>query len=135
MLINQINEGRCEVEIQYTRAVTHAGNVLSQKIMASVFELREAFEWRGLGFIPKSALKIREEFAKFDAERRFELPDVIAKEHKQCLCGEVLRGIKKPIDCKLFAKACVPENPLGSCMVSSEGACAAVYAYGRGSHA
>ena len=131
MLICQINEGRCEVEIQYTRAVTHSGNLLSQQVMEDVLELREQFEWRGLGFIPQSALKIRAEYVDFDAEKRFELPEVIAREHKQCLCGEVLRGVKKPMDCKLFAKACVPENPLGSCMVSSEGACAAVYAYGR----
>ncbi len=100
-------------------------------IMQDVLELREQFEWRGLGFIPHSALKIKAEYKEFDAEVRFQLADSIAQEHKQCLCGDVLRGIKKPKDCKLFAKVCVPENPLGSCMVSSEGACAAVYAYGR----
>ena len=131
MLIQQINEGRCEVEIQYTRAVNRLGNVMSQQIMAEVLELRDQFEWRGLGYIPKSALKIKAEYSEFDAEQRFELPDFVAEEHKQCLCGDVLRGVKKPMECKLFAKVCVPENPLGSCMVSSEGACAAVYAYGR----
>ncbi|MCE0723215.1 MULTISPECIES: hydrogenase formation protein HypD [Legionella] len=131
MLIKQLNEKRCEVEIQYTRAVNHLGNAMSQEIMAEVLELRDQFEWRGLGFIPKSALKIRAEYAEFDAEQRFQLPDSVSQEHKQCLCGEVLRGVRKPMECKLFAKACVPENPLGSCMVSSEGACAAVYAYGR----
>ncbi|KTD13692.1 hydrogenase expression/formation protein HypD [Legionella gratiana] len=131
MLIKQLNEKRCEVEIQYTRAVNHIGNATSQEIMTEVLELRDQFEWRGLGFIPKSALKIRAEYAEFDAEQRFQLPDSVSQEHKQCLCGEVLRGVKKPMECKLFAKACVPENPLGSCMVSSEGACAAVYAYGR----
>lgn len=131
MLIQQIKQGRCDVEIQYTRAVTRLGNVLSQDIMSEVLEVRDQFEWRGLGYIPQSALKIKAEYAAFDAEQRFDLPDSVGKEHKQCLCGEVLRGIKKPMDCKLFAKVCVPENPLGSCMVSSEGACAAVYAYGR----
>ncbi len=131
MLIQQTNEKRCEVEIQYTRAVNRTGNLISQQIMAEVFELREQFEWRGLGLIPQSALKIRAEYAEFDAEKRFDIPEFISQEHKQCICGEVLRGVKKPTECKLFAKACVPENPLGSCMVSSEGACAAVYAYGR----
>lgn len=131
MLLRQINEGRCEVEIQYVRAVNREGNQRSQQIMAEVLELRERFEWRGLGYIPHSALQIKAQYAEFDAERRFDLPETEGEEHKQCLCGDVLRGIKKPKECSLFAKACVPENPLGSCMVSSEGACAAVYAYGR----
>lgn len=131
MLIQQLNEKRCEVEIQYTRAVNRLGNLMSQQIMAEVLELRDQFEWRGLGLIPQSALKIKAEYVEFDAEFRFQLPDSVAQEHKQCLCGHVLRGVKKPTDCKLFAKVCVPENPLGSCMVSSEGACAAVYTYGR----
>lgn len=131
MLIKQINEHRCEVEIQYSRAVNRLGNLLSQEIIHEVLELRESFEWRGLGFIPYSALKIKTHYAEFDAEKRFELPETIGEEHKQCICGSVLRGVKKPMECKLFAKVCTPENPLGSCMVSSEGACAAVYAYGR----
>lgn len=131
LLIQQINEGRCAVEIQYTRAVNRLGNVMSQQIMTEVLELRDQFEWRGLGSIPNSALKIKAAYSAFDAEQRFELPDFVAEEHKKCLCGEVLRGVKKPMECKLFSKVCVPENPLGSCMVSSEGACAAVYAYGR----
>ncbi len=131
MLIQQINEDRCEVEIQYKRAVNRLGNFISQQIMTDVLELRESFEWRGLGFIPFSALKINEKYAAFDAEKRFVLPDTQGEEHKQCICGDVLRGVKKPMECKLFAKVCMPENPLGSCMVSSEGACAAVYAYGR----
>lgn len=133
MLIEQINQRRCEVEIQYTRAVTREGNLLSQSLVAEVLELRPSFEWRGLGSIPHSALQIRPAFAVFDAEKRFSLPDTSGVEHKQCDCGAILRGLKKPTDCKLFAKVCTPENPLGSCMVSSEGACAAVYAYGRGS--
>ena len=131
MLIEQINHDRCEVEIQYTRAVTREGNQHSQTLMAEVLELRPSFEWRGLGFIPHSALQIKSNFAHFDAEKRFKLPETNGVEHKQCDCGTILRGIKKPTDCKLFAKVCTPENPLGSCMVSSEGACAAVYAYGR----
>lgn len=131
LLIQQVNEKRCEVEIQYTRAVQPLGNLKSQALIAEVLELRDQFEWRGLGFIAQSALKLRSEYAEFDAEQRFDLPEQVGEEHKQCLCGAVLRGVKKPMDCKLFAKVCVPENPLGSCMVSSEGACAAVYAYGR----
>ena len=131
MLIEQINTNRCEVEIQYTRAVTREGNVMSQAMMAEVLELRPSFEWRGLGQIPVSALQIKPAYADFDAEKRFTLPDTEGLEHKQCDCGAILRGIKKPKDCKLFATVCTPQNPLGSCMVSSEGACAAVYAYGR----
>lgn len=133
MLIEQINQQRCQVEIQYTRAVTREGSLLSQSLMAEVLELRSSFEWRGLGSIPNSALQIKPAYAAFDAEKRFTLPDTLGVEHKQCDCGAILRGLKKPTDCKLFARVCTPENPLGSCMVSSEGACAAVYAYGRGS--
>lgn len=133
MLLEQINTHQHKVEIQYTRAVTREGNRRSQNIIADVFELRPSFEWRGLGQIPKSALQIREQYATFDAEKKFAVPESIGVEHKQCDCGAILRGVKKPLDCKLFAKVCTPENPLGSCMVSSEGACAAVYAYGRAS--
>lgn len=131
MLIRQLNSGRCEVENQYTRAVNHDGNLKSQQIIAEVLELRNTFEWRGLGWIPNSALKIRANYNEFDAEQRFVLPPSFGKEIKGCECGDVLRGLTKPQECKLFAKVCTPENPLGSCMVSSEGACAAVYAYGR----
>ncbi len=131
MLIEQINENRSTVEIQYTRAVTREGNVRSQTMMAEVLELRPSFEWRGLGQIPESALQIKTRYQAFDAEKRFQLPESLGVEHKQCDCGAILRGMKKPMDCKLFARVCTPENPLGSCMVSSEGACAAVYAYGR----
>lgn len=131
MLLQQINSGRCEVENQYTRAVDCVGNVKSQQIMHEVLELRPTFEWRGLGLIPHSALQINADYAYFDAEKRFELSASTGQEHKGCECAAVLRGIKKPTHCKLFATVCTPENPLGSCMVSSEGACAAVYAYGR----
>lgn len=131
MLIRQLNENRCEVENQYTRAVNHKGNLTSQQIIAEVLELRDTFEWRGLGWISNSAFKIRTNYREFDAEEKFSLPPSIGKEIKGCECGDVLRGVKKPVDCKLFATICTPENPLGSCMVSSEGACAAVYTYGR----
>lgn len=131
LLIEQINTGRHDVETQYTRAVTPEGNLISQSVISDVLELRSQFEWRGLGIIPDSALKIRSTYQEFDAEHRFQLPEIQSHEHRQCDCGLILKGIKKPKECQLFAKACTPENPLGACMVSSEGACAAVYAYGR----
>ena len=131
MLIRQLKENRCEVENQYTRAVNADGNLKSQQIMSTVLELRETFEWRGLGFISDSALQIKEKYAEFDAEKRFALIKSTAKEIKGCECATILRGIKKPKECKLFEIVCTPENPLGACMVSSEGACSAVYAYGR----
>ncbi|KTD23228.1 hydrogenase formation protein HypD [Legionella londiniensis] len=131
MLVEQINQGRHEVEIQYTRAVTAAGNLYAQQLVDKIFEPRESFAWRGLGDIPFSALKIRPEYQLYDAEKKFSIDKKEGTEHKQCDCGAILRGIKKPTDCKLFAKACTPENPLGACMVSSEGACAAMYAYAR----
>jgi hydrogenase expression/formation protein HypD len=131
MLVDQINTGRCEVEIQYTRAVNRNGNLISQQVIDDILELRPSFEWRGLGEIPESALKIKSDYSEFDAECLFDIPKTKGEEHKQCECGAVLRGVKKPTECKLFATVCTPENPLGSCMVSSEGACSAVYAYGR----
>ncbi len=131
MLVRQVNEGRCEVENEFTRAVTAEGNLAAQALVAEVFELRESFEWRGLGEVPYSALKIRPAFARFDAERRFGLRYQPVPDHKQCECGAILRGVKRPTDCKLFGNVCTPESPMGSCMVSSEGACAAHYAYGR----
>jgi hydrogenase expression/formation protein HypD len=131
MLVQQLNENRCEVENQYTRAVTARGNVKSQRIMMEAFELRASFEWRGLGSIANSAFQIKQAFQLFDAEKQFIIPYQDGKEHKGCECANVLRGLKKPTECKLFAKVCTPENPIGSCMVSSEGACSAVYSYGR----
>lgn len=131
MLIRQVNEGRAEVENEFTRAVTREGNVKAQALVAEVFELRKSFEWRGMGSIPYSALKIRHDFAPFDAERRFGLDYRAVPDHKACECGAILRGVKEPRDCKLFGTVCTPENPIGSCMVSSEGACAAYYTYGR----
>ncbi|NYZ14103.1 hydrogenase formation protein HypD [Azospirillum sp. RWY-5-1] len=131
MLVGQINDGRALAENQFTRAVTRDGNRKAQALVAEVFELRPSFEWRGLGAIPDSALRIREAFAAFDAERRFAVPGRSVADHKGCACGEILRGRKAPADCALFGTGCTPENPVGSCMVSSEGACAAHYTYGR----
>lgn len=131
MLVRQVNEGRACVENEFTRAVTRQGNAAAQAVMAQVFEVRDSFEWRGLGEVPSSALKIRSEFAAFDAEQRFDLSYRSVPDHKQCECGAILRGVKRPTDCKLFGTVCTPENPMGSCMVSSEGACAAHYTYGR----
>lgn len=131
MLVRQVNEGRHEVENQFARAVTRDGNTLAKTLMEDVFERREAFEWRGLGELPWSALRLREEYGAFDAERRFELAPARAKENPACACGAILRGEKRPVDCKLFGKTCTPDRPVGSCMVSSEGACAAHFRYGR----
>ena len=131
MLVRQVNDDRCEVENEFTRAVTREGNRKAQDIVAEVFELRRAFEWRGMGTIPYSALAIRREYATFDAEKRFGLVYREVPDHKACDCGAILRGVKTPRDCKLFGTVCTPENPIGSCMVSSEGACAAHYTYGR----
>jgi hydrogenase expression/formation protein HypD len=131
MLVRQLNEGRAEVENEFSRAVTRDGNAKAQAIIADVFELRETFEWRGLGWLPNSALTIKAAYAAWDAERRFRVethsvPDVAA-----CECGAILRGLKKPAECRLFGSVCTPENPMGSCMVSAEGACAAHWTYGR----
>jgi hydrogenase expression/formation protein HypD len=132
MLVRQVNEGRAEVENQYARAVSREGNRIAQALCDEVFELRPSFEWRGLGTIPDSALAVRERYAKWDAEKRFEVPYEKVADHKACACGEILRGLKKPVDCKIFGTGCTPENPIGSCMVSPEGSCAAYYLYRRG---
>ena len=131
MLVRQVNEGRAQVENQFRRAVTSEGNLKAQAVVSEVFELRPSFEWRGLGEVPYSALKIREAYAAFDAERRFALDYKPVADNKACECGAILRGVKRPTDCKIFGTVCTPENPVGSCMVSSEGACAAHYTYGR----
>jgi hydrogenase expression/formation protein HypD len=131
MLLTQIREGRCEVENQYTRVVRDGGNPRALELLAQVFELRPHFEWRGLGFISQSALALRPEFADLDAELRFQVPGVRVADPKACQCGEVLKGVIKPWECKVFGTACTPETPIGTCMVSSEGACAAYYNYGR----
>lgn len=131
MLVRQLNSGRCEVENQYTRAVTAEGNQKAQALMAEVFKTRERFEWRGLGFLPHSALELADDYADLDAERRFPVTFGEAREVKGCECPAILRGVKQPTDCKLFGTVCIPDNPMGSCMVSSEGACAAYWSYGR----
>jgi len=131
MLVRQVNTGRFEVENEFARAVNREGNGKAQALVAEVFEVRKSFEWRGLGQVPYSALRIREPFAAWDAERKFDLDYRGVPDNKACECGAILRGIKRPIDCKLFGTVCTPENPMGSCMVSSEGACAAHYTYGR----
>ena len=131
MLLGQISEGRCEVENQYTRIVKDEGNPRALQYLAEVFELRPHFEWRGLGFIAQSALKLRDEFAPWDAELFYSVPGVRVADPKACQCGEVLKGVIKPWECKVFGTACTPETPIGTCMVSSEGACAAYYNFGR----
>lgn len=131
MVIRQLNDGRSEVENQYRRAVKPGGNAKAKRLVAEVFETRAQFEWRGLGWLENSALAIRPEYARFDAERRFEVAPSHAREVKGCECPAILRGVKRPTDCRLFGTVCTPENPMGSCMVSSEGACAAHWSYGR----
>ncbi|MDX9767568.1 MAG: hydrogenase formation protein HypD [Ectothiorhodospiraceae bacterium] len=131
MLVRQMNEGRFEVENQFTRAVTREGNLKAQRLVAEVFELRPSFEWRGLGEVPYSALRIRPRYAAFDAERRYGIEYRSVPDARACECGAILRGLKKPQDCKVFGTVCTPENPIGSCMVSAEGACSAYYTYGR----
>jgi hydrogenase expression/formation protein HypD len=134
-LLVQLAEGRSEVENQYTRAVPWNGNPKALRVIAQTMRLRPYFEWRGLGFISYSALQVRDEFAELDAERIFELPGVRVADPKACQCGEVLKGVLKPWECKVFGTACTPETPIGTCMVSSEGACAAYYNFGRFSRA
>ncbi len=131
MLIRQIKTGRCEVENEYTRVVTRDGNLKAQALVDEVLELRESFEWRGLGSVANSALRLKDKYAFYDAEKRFEISAKQSRETKSCECPAILRGVKKPTECKLFGTVCTPDNPMGSCMVSSEGACAAYWTYGR----
>ncbi|MCE3040393.1 hydrogenase formation protein HypD [Helicobacter anatolicus] len=132
MLVQQVANNTPKLEIQYSRVVNTNGNLKAQKLVKTFMETREEFQWRGLGNIPYSALRLKKEFAKYDAEIIFD--SILSKENIQdnraCRCGDILRGIAKPLDCKVFGKSCTPQNPLGSCMVSSEGACAAYYKYG-----
>jgi len=131
MVLTQLRDGRSEVENQYSRVVRDEGNPAAMKAIGQTMELRTTFEWRGLGFISQSALKLREEFADWDAEVLYEVPGVRVADPKACQCGEVLKGVIKPWECKVFGTACTPEHPIGTCMVSSEGACAAYFNYGR----
>jgi hydrogenase expression/formation protein HypD len=131
MVLKQLDEGRCEVENQYRRIVPAQGNAPALEAIARVFELRDFFEWRGLGSIDHSGVRMREAYAAFDAERRFSVPNLKIADPKSCQCGEVLKGIIKPSQCKVFGTLCTPETPLGALMVSSEGACAAYHQYSR----
>ncbi len=131
MLLQQLSEGRSEVENQYSRVVPWDGNPTALKVIGETMQLRPYFEWRGLGFISHSALSVREKYAQFDAELLFHVPGVRVADPKACQCGEVLKGVLKPWECKVFGTACTPETPIGTCMVSPEGACAAYYNYGR----
>ncbi len=131
MLIQQINAGCATVANQYRRAVDETGNTRALELMARVFVTRPSFAWRGLGVLPESGLALSPEFAEFDAEQRFPVEIASAPEAKGCECPAILQGRKEPTDCRLFGTACTPEHPLGACMVSSEGACAAYWSYGR----
>ncbi|MGI9074392.1 MAG: hydrogenase formation protein HypD [Bryobacteraceae bacterium] len=129
MLLQQLKAGEAKVENQYKRVVPWGGNHAALKAIAEVFELRNYFEWRGMGFISQSALRIRDSYAEWDSERRFSVPGVRVTDPKAAQCGEVLKGVLKPVQCKLFGKECTPERPVGALMVSSEGSCAAYYNY------
>jgi hydrogenase expression/formation protein HypD len=131
MLMVQLREGRSDVENQYSRVVPWDGNPVALRVIAETMELRPYFEWRGLGFISHSALRVKESYAQFDAELKFSVPGVRVADPKACQCGEVLKGVLKPWECKVFGTACTPETPIGTCMVSPEGACAAYYNFGR----
>lgn len=131
MLIRQTNTGRAVVENEFSRAVSRDGNGKAQALIAEVFERRDTFAWRGLGELPDSALRIRREFAQFDAESRFSITYEAVPDHPACECAAVLRGAKRPSECRIFGSVCTPGTPVGSCMVSSEGACAAHYSFGR----
>jgi len=133
MIVKQFVEKRCELEIQYKRVVTYEGNLNSQKLMNTYFDKVNLFRWRGLGNVPDSGLKLKEAFARYDAEVVYKdvLPIAEIEDHKLCICGDILRGMAKPPECTIFGTACKPTTPIGSCMVSSEGACAAYYKYGN----
>jgi hydrogenase expression/formation protein HypD len=131
MILRQLDAGRPSVENQYARVVRAQGNAGALAVLTQTMELRPYFEWRGLGFISHSALKLRAEFADWDAEVRFNVPGVRVSDPKACQCGEVLKGVIKPWECRVFGTACTPDRPIGTCMVSPEGACAAYFTYGR----
>lgn len=128
-LVELVNENKVDIVNQYSRAVSATGNLNAQKMVSDVLELRDEFSWRGLGAIPHSGLKIRDEYRDYDAEVFFAVPNFETSDVKACECPQILRGLKEPRECKLFGKACTPEHPMGACMVSSEGACAASYQY------
>ncbi|MGB2853843.1 MAG: hydrogenase formation protein HypD [Dehalococcoidia bacterium] len=129
MLVTQLEKGEPRVEIAYRRGVTTEGNLRAQELMNVVFEPSPA-SWRGIGSVPQSGLRLRKEYERFDAEQAFDIDPGPTLEHKGCICGDILRGVKTPPDCKLFSVSCTPEHPVGPCMVSSEGSCASYYHYG-----
>ncbi len=133
MIVKQFNENRCELEVQYTRSVSYDGNLQAQKLINKFFTKEGKFKWRGLGRVPESKLSLKDEFAHLDAEKVYKevLPIDEIDDHHLCICGDIMRGIAKPNECTVFGTACKPSNPLGSCMVSSEGACSAYYKYGN----
>ena len=131
MILAQLADGRCAVQNQYNRVVPYEGNPAALAVMAEVFAVRPHFEWRGLGFITQSALRLSDAYSDFDAEQRYDVPGIRVADPKACQCGEVLKGVIKPWECKVFGTACTPEHAIGTCMVSAEGACAAYYNYGR----
>ncbi|HEX2706349.1 MAG TPA: hydrogenase formation protein HypD [Candidatus Lustribacter sp.] len=131
MLMRQRAQGRCEVENQYTRVVRPEGNKEALGLLEETMQVRPSFEWRGLGVIPRSGLKVHPDYARWDAEERFTVPGARVADPKACQCGDVLRGLIKPWECRVFGTACTPQTPIGTCMVSSEGACAAYYTFGR----
>jgi hydrogenase expression/formation protein HypD len=130
MTIEQLEQGRAEVENQYSRILDRGGNRPAQELIAKVFEVNDR-KWRGVGMIPRSGFQLRAEFLEFDAERRFSVEAIDTMEPEVCIAGQILQGIKKPHDCPAFGTECTPQHPLGATMVSAEGACAAYYAYGR----
>jgi len=133
MIVKQFVEKRCELEVQYKRVVDHDGNLKAQELINTYFEKMSLFRWRGLGNVPDSGLKLKDEYSKYDAEKIYKsvLPIAEIEDHKLCICGDILRGMAKPQECTIFGTACKPTTPIGSCMVSSEGACAAYYKYGN----
>jgi hydrogenase expression/formation protein HypD len=132
-IVKQFAQKRCELEIQYNRVVTYEGNTKAQKLIAKYFDKVSLFKWRGLGNVPNSGLRLKPEFSRYDAEIIYEsiLPKHEIEDHKLCICGDILRGMAHPTECTIFGTACKPSSPVGSCMVSSEGACAAYYKYGN----
>jgi hydrogenase expression/formation protein HypD len=131
MLVKQLNSGQAYVENQFTRGVTREGNRKAQALVEEVFELRPSFEWRGLGHLAHSGMRIKPAYAEFDTERRFVMEEKTVPENAACQCPSIIRGVKKPTDCAIFGTVCTPRNPIGSCMVSAEGVCAAYYKYRR----
>ncbi len=133
MIVKQFVENRCALEVQYKRVVSYEGNLNAQRLINTYFDKVDLFRWRGLGNVPKSGLKLKDAYANYDVEVLYKevLPLAEIEDHKLCICGDILRGMAKPPECTIFGTACKPTTPVGSCMVSSEGACAAYYKYGN----